>query len=134
MPREYAHKLSKLIQERVQNDFQRSFAKNFLIQIRMPGPTNTLLIEGSFRELVEELADFVDGLRKAQNPESAKSLKEEIAPLLDKVTQTEEKESENKEEEVEESKDAVLEVVSKASSVLSTAAEKGTQQVEPCRT
>ena len=93
----------------------------------MPGPTNTLLIEGSFRELVEELSAYVDGLRKTQNPESTASLHEEVAPLLEKVTQAEEKEGETKEEEIEEAKDGVLEIVSKASSILSSAPEKGSQ-------
>ena len=65
----------------------------------MPGPTNTLLIEGTFRELTDELSDYIDGPRKAQNAGSP-SLKEEVAPLLEKVTQAEEKESEDKEDEV----------------------------------
>ena len=90
----------------------------------MPGPTNTLLIEGSFRELIDELADYIDALRKAQNADSA-SLKEEVAPLLEKVTQAEESESEDREDEVESAKDAVLQVVIKSSSVLNSAPEKG---------
>jgi translation initiation factor 3 subunit M len=35
----------------------------------MPGPTNTLLIEGSTEELADELAQYIDNLRKAQNAE-----------------------------------------------------------------
>ncbi|KAL9081053.1 MAG: hypothetical protein Q9159_007444 [Coniocarpon cinnabarinum] len=89
----------------------------------MPGPTNTLLIEGSFRELVDELADYVDGLRKAQNADSP-SLKEEVAPLLDRVVQTEENECEDREEEIETAKDAVLKVIVKTSGTLNTAPER----------
>ena len=91
----------------------------------MPAPANTLLIEGSFRELTDELAGYIDGLRKAQNPESTASIKEEIAPLLESVTKAEQKEDEDREDEVEKAKDAVLEVIVKASGVLSTAQEKG---------
>lgn len=91
----------------------------------MPGPTNTLLIEGSFRELTEELADYIDGLRKVQNPEGASSLREEITPLLDKVTQAEEKEGDDIEDDIDGAKDAVLDVVNRASGILTTAQEKG---------
>lgn len=37
----------------------------------MPGPTNTLLIEGSFEELADELAQYIDNLKKSQGEESS---------------------------------------------------------------
>lgn len=47
----------------------------------MPGPVNTLLIEGSFEELSDELAQYIDTLRKAQGTEDS-DVQTEIAPLL----------------------------------------------------
>ena len=96
----------------------------------MPGPTHTLLIEGSFRELAEELADYLEGLRKAQNGESTTSLRDQITPHLDKLTSVEEKQQEDSQdpeddEEANEAKDDVLQILSKASSVLNSAPEKG---------
>ncbi|KAL6716268.1 hypothetical protein ACLMJK_005834 [Lecanora helva] len=49
----------------------------------MPGPSNTLLIEGSFEELADELAHYIDDVQKKQNPENANA-QAEIAPLLEK--------------------------------------------------
>ena len=48
----------------------------------MPAPTNTLLIEGAFEELAEELAQHIDDIQKKQNPE-APSVKSEVGPLLE---------------------------------------------------
>ena len=73
----------------------------------MPGPTNTLLIEGSFEELADELAHYIDDVQKKQNPESANT-QAEIAPLLEK-----------------EQKDEALKKLVTASDVLNTAPEKG---------
>ncbi|KAJ5825907.1 Eukaryotic translation initiation factor [Penicillium riverlandense] len=56
----------------------------------MPAPTNTLLIEGSFSELAEEFAQYIDALRK---PEGA-TLQSEIAPLLQPLREQEQSESE----------------------------------------
>jgi len=47
----------------------------------MPGPKNTLLIEGSFDELTDEFAHYLDGLKKAQGDE-ASNLQGESAELL----------------------------------------------------
>ncbi|KAF2084158.1 eukaryotic translation initiation factor 3 subunit M [Saccharata proteae CBS 121410] len=48
----------------------------------MPAPTNTLLIEGSFEELVEEFAQYIDALKKTQGDESS-NLQAECAALLE---------------------------------------------------
>ncbi|KAF2708542.1 PCI-domain-containing protein [Pleomassaria siparia CBS 279.74] len=37
----------------------------------MPGPTTTLLIEGSFEELTDELAQYIDSLKKTHGEESS---------------------------------------------------------------
>lgn len=47
----------------------------------MPGPKNTLLIEGSFEELTDEFAQYIDTLKKSQGDE-ASNLQGETADLL----------------------------------------------------
>ncbi|KAI9808236.1 MAG: hypothetical protein M1825_004693 [Sarcosagium campestre] len=47
----------------------------------MPGPTNTLLIEGPFEELAEELAQYLDNLRKNQ-PDVATKVHDEVVEVL----------------------------------------------------
>jgi len=73
----------------------------------MPGPKNTLLIEGSFDELTDEFAHYLDGLKKAQGDE-ASNLQGESAELL----------KENK-------KDEVLKKLVVGSQALNQAPEKG---------
>lgn len=73
----------------------------------MPGPTNTLLIEGSFEELADELAHYLDDVQKKQSPDSA-NIQAEITPLLEKGQ-----------------KDETLKKLVTASDVLNTAPEKG---------
>ena len=80
---------------------------DFVTAINMPGPTNTLLIEGSFEELADELALYIDDVRKKQNPENA-NVQAEIAPLLENGQ-----------------KDEALKKLVTASDVLNTAPEKG---------
>ena len=43
--------------------------------VTMPGPKNTVLIEGSFEELTDEFAQYIDGLKKSQGDEGSKSAK-----------------------------------------------------------
>ena len=73
----------------------------------MPGPTNSLLIEGSFEELADELAHYLDDVQKKQTPDSA-NIQAEITPLLEKGQ-----------------KDETLKKLVTASDVLNTAPEKG---------
>ncbi|CAF9924664.1 MAG: hypothetical protein HETSPECPRED_005647 [Heterodermia speciosa] len=72
----------------------------------MPGPTNTLLIEGTFEELVDELAQYIDDLRKKQSEDSP-LLRSEITPLLEQG-----------------SKDDALKRLVSGSSILNSAPEK----------
>ena len=91
----------------------------------MPGPTNTLLIEGSFTELAEELAGFIDNIRK--NTESG-GLQSDIAPLLEKLRQQEQSEEELSDaqgEQVLKRRDEVLKKVVLAATALNAAPEKG---------
>ena len=48
----------------------------------MPGPMNTLLIEGSFEELSDELAQYIEEIKKKQG-ENGASLRAEITPFLE---------------------------------------------------
>ena len=72
----------------------------------MPGPTNTLLIEGTFEELADELAQYIDDVKKKQS-EDGPTLRNEVAPLL------------------EGQKDEALKKLVTASAVLNSAPEKG---------
>ena len=74
---------------------------------KMPGPSNTLLIEGSFDELADELAHYIDEVQKKQSPDSANT-QAEITPLLEKGQ-----------------KDEVLKKLVAASDALNYAPEKG---------
>ncbi|KAF2142189.1 uncharacterized protein K452DRAFT_358627 [Aplosporella prunicola CBS 121167] len=72
----------------------------------MPAPTNTLLIEGTFEELVDELAQYIDALKKSQGDEAA-ALQSECAQLLE-----------------ENHKDEVLKKLVSGSAALNSAPEK----------
>ncbi|KAF7718372.1 Eukaryotic translation initiation factor 3 subunit M [Penicillium ucsense] len=80
----------------------------------MPAPTNTLLIEGSFSELAEEFAQYIDTLRKEG------SLQSEIAPLLEPIRQQEQSEGEADLKQ----RDEVLKKLVGAAAVLNGAPEK----------
>jgi len=73
----------------------------------MPGPKNTILIEGSFEELTDEFAQYIDSLKKSQG-EEASNLQGETAELL----------QENK-------KDDVLKKLVVGAQALNQAPEKG---------
>lgn len=87
----------------------------------MPGTRNTLLIEGTFRELVEELADYIDNLRKTQD-ESAASLRTDVAQPLEKYAEAEESRDEDA---VESARDDVLKLITQGSAILNQASERG---------
>lgn len=74
----------------------------------MPGPMNTLLIEGSFEELSDELAQYIEEIKKKQGEDGA-SLRAELTPFLEQGQ-----------------KDEALKKLVTGSSVLSAAPEKGT--------
>jgi len=73
----------------------------------MPAPANTLLIEGSFEELADEFALYLDNLVKAQGDANS-SIQSELEPLLK-----------------EDQKDEVLKKLVTGSAVLNSAPEKG---------
>lgn len=73
----------------------------------MPGPATTLLIEGTFEELADELAQYIDSLKKSQGDENS-AIQSATADLL----------KENK-------KDEVLKQLVMGSQALNQAPEKG---------
>ena len=73
----------------------------------MTGPSNTLLIEGTFEELADEIAHYIGEIQKKQSPD-ATGLQEEVAPLLEQGK-----------------RDDVLKKLVTASAALNTAPEKG---------
>ncbi|KAI9924134.1 hypothetical protein ASPWEDRAFT_26268 [Aspergillus wentii DTO 134E9] len=82
----------------------------------MPAPTTTLLIEGSFTELADEFAQYVDALRKNEGA----SLQAEISPLLEPLRQQEQ----NEEQADLKQRDEVLKKLVSAAAVLNSAPEK----------
>ncbi|KAL4866384.1 hypothetical protein BDV12DRAFT_187457 [Aspergillus spectabilis] len=81
----------------------------------MPAPSTTLLIEGTFSELAEEFAAYLDAL----TPDST-AIQTELAPLLQPL-----REQEQNDTQIEQSKrDEVLKKLVSSATVLNTAPEK----------
>lgn len=83
----------------------------------MPAPTTTLLIEGTFTELAEEFAQYIDALRKNEGA----SLQAEVTPLLQPLRQQEQ----NRAEPDLKQRDEVLKKLVAAAAILNSAPEKG---------
>ncbi|KAL4992480.1 eukaryotic translation initiation factor 3 subunit M [Aspergillus falconensis] len=82
----------------------------------MPAPSTTLLIEGSFSELAEEFAAYLDALTKPDDT----TVQTEVAPLLQPL-----REQEQNDTQIDQSKrDEVLKKLVSAATVLNTAPEK----------
>ncbi|KAJ0416645.1 eukaryotic translation initiation factor 3 subunit M [Aspergillus carlsbadensis] len=82
----------------------------------MPAPSTTLLIEGSFSELAEEFAAYLDALNKSEDS----PIQTELAPLLQPL-----REQEQNDTQIDQSKrDEVLKKLVGSGAVLSTAPEK----------
>ncbi len=87
----------------------------------MPGPTNTLLIEGSFSELAEELAAYIDNLSRAEGNGIQADIQQPLASI---------RESESSQEGVDENslqnlKNEVLKKIVTKAQVLNGAPERG---------
>jgi translation initiation factor 3 subunit M len=78
----------------------------------MPGPVSTLLVEGTFDELAEELSIYIDNLRKTQGEEE--TVRSEVIKYKDS-----------------EQKDDALKALVGASAVLNSAPEKGETEFAP---
>ena len=80
----------------------------------MPGPSNTVLVEGDFEELARELASYIDDIN-AQKPTEAGDEAEEEGPVAQEVTSLLEANQ----------KDEVLKRIVTAAPALNKAPEKG---------
>lgn len=89
----------------------------------MPEPSNTLLIEGSFSELSEELAQYIDSLNKVDENSGVVA---EITPILAEIRQTESNEQPPDDDvHLQKQKENVLKSLVKNGAVLNSAPEKG---------
>lgn len=79
-----------------------------------------MLIEGSFRELVEEISDYIDNIKSAQDATS--SVRSDIGPALDTLSKAEES---GDGEAAEKARDEVLKVLVPKTDALNNAPEKG---------
>lgn len=88
----------------------------------MPGPSNTLLIEGSFSELAEELAQYLDTLAKSGEGAGVQA---ETAQLLQSIRGAEQSEEPVDEASLQKQKDEVLRKIVTKAAILNSAPEKG---------
>ncbi|KIW26430.1 uncharacterized protein PV07_09525 [Cladophialophora immunda] len=87
----------------------------------MPAPTNTLLIEGTFTELAEELAQYIDTLAKA---EEGAGVRAEIEQRLSTIRESEQSQEPVDEAAVLNQKNEVLKKIVTKASVLNSAPER----------
>lgn len=83
--------------------------------------TNTLLVEGSFSELVEELAQYLDTISKA---ESNAGVFADIETSLNSVRDAEVQEDSDQ-EALQKQKDEILKKIVTKAAVLNSAPERG---------
>ena len=88
----------------------------------MPGPSNTLLIEGSFSELSDEVAQYIDTISKV---EPGTGVQADIEPLLAQIREKEEAEEPSDPAQSEQQRDDVLKKIVGNAAVLNSAPEKG---------
>lgn len=82
--------------------------------------TQTLLIEGSFPELSEELAQYIDSVSEGADVSSA------IAPFLETIRQAESQDTPN-DASIKKARDEVLKKIVTKATVLNAAPERGKQ-------
>jgi translation initiation factor 3 subunit M len=96
----------------------------------MPVPTNTLLIEGAFSELAEELAQYIDNLAKVEG----NGVQADIQQSLSKLKELEaSSESPDQATELNAKNDILKKIVTKAQ-ILNTAPERGRMTCSTCIT
>jgi translation initiation factor 3 subunit M len=95
----------------------------------MPGPSNTLLIEGSFGELADELAQYLDTVSKS---EAGSGVQSEISSTLGEIREKEQAEEPVDPASIQKQKDEVLKKIVGKAVVLNSAPEKGQLALEWC--
>ncbi|EXJ59400.1 uncharacterized protein A1O5_12281 [Cladophialophora psammophila CBS 110553] len=87
----------------------------------MPAPTNTLLIEGTFTELAEELAQYIDTLAKS---EEGTGVQAEIGQLISTIRESEQSQEAVDEPAIQNQKNEVLKKIVTKASVLNSGPER----------
>ena len=90
----------------------------------MPGPSNTLLIEGSFSELADELSQYIDNVAKSEEGAGLQSEVEASLATIRESEQSQEPQSVDSAKLQAARDDALKKIVTKASA-LNNAPEKG---------
>ena len=90
----------------------------------MPPPSNTLLIEGSFSELAEELSQYVDNVAKL---EDGAGLRAQVEPSLATIREAEQSQEPEATDgaKVQAARDDLMKKIVTKASVLNSAPEKG---------
>jgi len=88
----------------------------------MTGPSNTLLIEGSFSELAEEFAQYLDNISKANEGVGVQA---DIEPILNTIREAEQSQDPSAEAAVQKQKDEVLKKIVTKAAILNSAPERG---------
>ena len=91
----------------------------------MPAPSNTLLIEGSFSELAEELSQYIDTVAKSEEGAGLRTQVESGLATVREAEQAQEPQSVDG-AKVQAAKDDLLKKIVTKASVLNGAPEKGT--------
>lgn len=87
----------------------------------MPAPSNTLLIEGSFSELADELAQYIDQLSKVEGS----GVRADIETLLAAIRESEQSQESVSEATIQNQKNDVLKKIVTKAQVLNNAPERG---------
>ena len=95
----------------------------------MPGPSNTLLIEGSFSELADELSQYIDNIAKS---EDGAGLQAEVEPSLATIREAEQSQEPQTIDgaKTQSARDDILKKIVTKASVLNSAPEKGRHRRE----
>lgn len=88
----------------------------------MPAPSITLLIEGTFSELAEELAQYLDNLAKT---EEGAGVQADCEQLLNSIREAEQSQEAVDESSVQKQKDEVLKKIATKAAVFNSAPERG---------
>ena len=90
----------------------------------MPPPSNTLLIEGSFSELAEELSQYIDNVAKSEDGAGVRAQVEPSLATIREAEQSQEPESTDG-AKVQAARDDLMKKIVTKASVLNSAPEKG---------
>ncbi len=97
----------------------------------MPPPSNTLLIEGTFSELAEELSQYIDNVAKSEDGAGLRALVEPSLATIREAEQSQETQSTDG-AKVQAARDDLMKKIVTKASVLNGAPEKGIVDCRCC--